>query len=138
MILHTDTKQSEKALSSLLFISLPSATAKAMGSLITDPSVLLPIETAGAAIRGSLDSRAVTPEALVAGMLRLLAWNPGHKHAAYYRSIILAVRPDLLSELLQAGVAKAGEREWGHRRGDFPRPGWPVSRCPPSLFLTSP
>lgn len=112
MVISTDPAQSEAALSRLVFIRLPEALKKSLADIIPDDSILLPLETAGASIRNGIDSRSITPESLVAGMLRVLAWNPGHKHAAQYRSIVEAVRPGLLSELSEAGVAKAGEREW--------------------------
>ncbi len=45
-------------------------------------------------------------------MLRLLAWRPSHEHAPYYRSFVKAVKPGIMTELSQAGIAKAQTREW--------------------------
>ncbi|MDP2815140.1 MAG: tetratricopeptide repeat protein [Rectinemataceae bacterium] len=112
MIVHSDPAQSEAVLSHLVFISLPEFLKKNLGDIVPDDDILLPLETAGSTMRNGIDSRSITPESLVAGMLRVLAWNPEHKHASQYRAIVDAVRPDLLSELSEAGVAKAGEREW--------------------------
>ncbi len=105
------------ALRRLVFIELPPALAREIGSFKPDPSIPLPVETAGPASdeEGTVsrfDPRTLTAEALVAGMLRLLAWRPRHEHADYYRSFILAVKPDILAELSQAGIAKARNRDW--------------------------
>jgi tetratricopeptide (TPR) repeat protein len=112
MVVRTDPVQREAALSRLVFLHLPESLKKSLSAIIPDTTLLLPLETAGASIRNGVDSRSISPESLVAGMLRVLAWNPEHGHAPEYRAIVEAVRPDLLSELSEAGVAKAGEREW--------------------------
>jgi tetratricopeptide (TPR) repeat protein len=100
----------EAALKRLVFIELPAALARPLGSFTPDPSIQLPVETAAGADR--FDPHSITPEALVAGMLRLLAWRPTHEHAAYYRAFIVAVKPDILAELSEAGIAKARNKDW--------------------------
>jgi tetratricopeptide (TPR) repeat protein len=100
----------EAALKRLAFIELPQALAKPLGTFAPDPAIPLPVETAAAAER--FDARSITPEAIVAGMLRLLAWRPGHDHADYYRSFIKAVKPGILAELSEAGIAKARNKDW--------------------------
>ncbi|HET7839308.1 MAG TPA: tetratricopeptide repeat protein [Rectinemataceae bacterium] len=105
------------ALRRLVFIELPPALARDIGSFRPDPAIPLPVETAGAATDeegtgGRFDPRTLTGEALVAGMLRLLAWRPSHQHADYYRSFVLAVKPEILAELSQAGIAKARNKDW--------------------------
>jgi tetratricopeptide (TPR) repeat protein len=100
----------EAALRRLVFIELPAALARPLGSFTPDPSVPLPVETAAGADR--FDPSAITPEALVAGMLRLLAWRPTHEKAEYYRSFIKAVKPGILAELSEAGIAKARNKDW--------------------------
>jgi tetratricopeptide (TPR) repeat protein len=98
------------ALRRLVFIILPEGLARDIGSFRPDPSIPLPLETGGDDERFGVG--AITAEALVAGMLRLLAWRPAHEHADYYRAFVKAVKPDLLAELSAAGIAKAGSREW--------------------------
>jgi tetratricopeptide (TPR) repeat protein len=103
-------EEGEAALRRLVFIELPSELARGIGSFTPDPSVPLPVETGGEGER--FDPRKLSAEALVAGMLRLLAWRPTHEHAAYYREFVKAVRPQVMTELSQAGIAKAQERDW--------------------------
>jgi len=106
------------ALKRLVFIELPQPLARSLGSFTPDPAIPLPVETTPLASGGSavspdrFDPRALTPEALVAGMLRLLAWQPDHEHADYYRSFVKAVKPDILAELSEAGIAKARNKDW--------------------------
>jgi tetratricopeptide (TPR) repeat protein len=106
------------ALKRLIFIELPSALARPLGSFTPDPAIPLPVETSPAASGAALssperyDPRALTPEALVAGMLRLLAWRPEHEHADYYRAFVKAVKPDIMVELSEAGIAKARNKDW--------------------------
>ncbi|MDA8426957.1 MAG: tetratricopeptide repeat protein [Treponema sp.] len=100
----------DAALRRLVFIELPNALTRDIGSFTPDPSIPLPVEIGGESER--FDPRRLTAEAVVAGMLRLLAWNPAHEHADYYRGFVKAVKPDILVELSQAGIAKAQARDW--------------------------
>lgn len=102
--------EGETVLRRLVFIELPSSLARSIGSFTPDPAIPLPVETGGGG--GSFDPRSLTAEAMVAGMLRLLAWKPEHEHAAYYREFVKAVRPDIMTELSQAGIAKAQSQDW--------------------------
>ena len=99
-----------EALENIVFIGLPSAFNKEIGQFRPDPAIALPIETGGAG--AAFDPRSLTGEALVAGMLRILAWDPGHEHAAYYRAFVRAVKPELLAVLSEAGVLKARSHAW--------------------------
>jgi len=102
----------EAALRRLVFIELPPAFAMDLGGFKTDPSIPLPVETGPGAPEGAFDPAALSAEAIVAGMLRLLAWRPDHEQAAYYRAFVLAVRPGIMVELSQAGISKAQAKEW--------------------------
>jgi len=105
----------EAALRRLVFIELPAAFARPIGSFKPDPAVPLPLET-GPAAPGeeseAFDPRSITAEAIVAGMIRLLAWRPDHEKAEYYRAFVKAVRPTILAELSEAGIAKARNKDW--------------------------
>jgi tetratricopeptide (TPR) repeat protein len=114
----SSNNKGEAALRRLVFIELPPALAKSLGSFTPDPAIPLPVETAGVASGKAVvsperfDPHSLTPEALVAGMLRLLAWRPDHEHAGYYRAFVKAVKPDILAELSEAGIAKARNKDW--------------------------
>jgi len=94
----------------LVFIELPAVLIRDIGNFRPDPAIPVPVETGGDPER--FDPRSITWEAIVAGMLRLLAWAPGHEHADYYRSFIVAVKPGILVELSEAGIVKAKNKDW--------------------------
>jgi tetratricopeptide (TPR) repeat protein len=108
----------EAALRRLVFIELPASFAKSLGPFTPDPAIPLPVETTPVASGAKVlsperfDPYSLTPEALVAGMLRLLAWRPDHEHAGYYRAFVKAVKPDILAELSEAGIVKARNKDW--------------------------
>ena len=99
-----------EALENLVYIALPEAFDREIGAFKPDPSIPLPVETAGAG--ANFDPRELSGEAIVAGMLRLLAWDPDNAHAAYYRDFVRAVKPELLAVLSEAGVLKARSHAW--------------------------
>ncbi len=103
--------ESSAGIANILFIEMPAALAKDFGGFSPDPAIRIPVETAGSGER--FDPATITWEAIVAGMLRILAWQPDHEHAAYYRSFVKAVRPAIFGELSEAGVAKAWSKDWG-------------------------
>ncbi len=108
------TSPGDAALNRLVFIELPAALARPMGGFAPDPAIPLPVET-GPVSSGEgerFDPKELTAEAIVAGMIRLLAWKPEHEKAEYYRSFVKAVRPGILTELSEAGIAKARSKEW--------------------------
>jgi len=108
--MHIVDPRGAEALENLVYIALPEAFDKVMGAFKPDPSIPLPVETAGAG--AGFDPRELSGEAIVAGMLRLLAWDPENEHAAYYRDFVRAVKPELLAVLSEAGVLKARSRAW--------------------------
>jgi len=89
--------------SNIGFIELPAGMARTIGSFTVDPAVPLPVELGGDAS----EVANLSWEMLVAGMLRLLAYDPANAHANYYRGFVLAVKPEIFSELSETGILKA-------------------------------
>ncbi|MBU0929356.1 MAG: tetratricopeptide repeat protein [Spirochaetes bacterium] len=87
----------------IVFIEIPSGMAKDIGAFSVDPSIPIPVELGpdAAGLSG------LSWEMLVAGMLRLLAYDPGNAHASYYRGFVLAVKPEIFVELSETGILKA-------------------------------
>ncbi len=83
------------------FIAIPPSLARSIGSFTVDPAVPIPVEL------GQSDPADLSWEMIVAGMLRLLAYDPGNSNAAYYRGFVLAVKPGIFSELSETGILKA-------------------------------
>jgi tetratricopeptide (TPR) repeat protein len=100
----------QKILDSLIFISLPESMHKEIGSFALDPTIMLPVETG--AVGDDLDLGSLSWEMIISGMLKILAWDRTNEHAEYYRSFVLAVKPDIIDELTRSGIVKAGNRDW--------------------------
>ncbi|PKL05701.1 MAG: hypothetical protein CVV53_08115, partial [Spirochaetae bacterium HGW-Spirochaetae-9] len=103
-------ERAETALSSVVFVQLPNETLKALGISGLKGAATIPVQTPGPIAR--FDASMVNAESIVAGMLRVLAWQPDNKFADTYRTIVRSLRPGLLAELSDAGIAKAQEKEW--------------------------
>lgn len=100
----------EKALSTIVFVQLSQEAFDSFGPMGLKPGVPLPVQTPGPIAR--FDASLISAESIIAGILRVLAWQPENKNAGYYREFVKKVRPGLLAELSDAGVAKAQAREW--------------------------
>lgn len=100
--------KAKAALDTIVYISLPESGLKRFGSLLPAGGIPLPVQT----VNGALDAAGISAESIVAGILRVLAWDPMNANALHYRKFVKAVRPGLLEELSAAGVQKAQAREW--------------------------
>jgi len=87
----------------IVFIEIPASMARTIGSFSVDPAIPVPVELGPAAT----DLSGLSWEMIVAGMLRLLAYDPGNAHASYYRAFVLAAKPGLFAELSETGILKA-------------------------------
>ncbi len=90
----------------ILYISLPETFSRSIGGFEIDPSILLPVE-----IPRGMESEwtlaDITWEMFVSAMMKILAWNPDHEHAPYFRGFILALKPDIVSVMTATAIEKA-------------------------------
>jgi tetratricopeptide (TPR) repeat protein len=91
----------------IVFIEIPAAMARPIGSFMVDPAVPIPVELG----QETADLSGLSWEMIVAGMLRLLAYDPGNGNAQYYRDFVLAVKPGIFAELSETGILKARNGE---------------------------
>ena len=98
-------------LANIVYISIAQTTQRQIGDFSLDPGILLPVELPEGAT--SITAGGISWEAIVAGALKVLAWDPTHAHLAYYRTFVLAVKPDIRDEFTHLGILKArnGESE---------------------------
>lgn len=87
----------------IIFIEIPQEMARPIGSFEVDPSIPIPVELG----QNTKDLSGLSWEMIVAGMLRLLAYDPDNQNAPYFRRFVLAVKPDIFAELSEAGILKA-------------------------------
>lgn len=103
-------ERAERALSSILFVQFPPDSLKKIGIGELEQGVPLPVQMPGPITR--FDASLVTVESIVAGILRILAWQPKNRNIALYRDLARSLRPELLAELSDAGITKAQARDW--------------------------
>ncbi|HSV55840.1 MAG TPA: hypothetical protein VLH39_01865, partial [Magnetospirillaceae bacterium] len=101
----SDDERAAARLRNIVFIRLPEGYSRTVGGFALDPSVPLPVETGGDPER--FRPGELVLEAILAGMLRVLAYRPDHPDAEYYRRFVTAVRPEIHAELSEAGVLKS-------------------------------
>jgi tetratricopeptide (TPR) repeat protein len=87
-----------------------SARSAQLGDFELDPQILLPVEFRSD--RDHWEPEEISWEAIVSAMLKILAYQPGHEHAEYYRRFVLAVKPAIKDELTQAGIIKARNHDF--------------------------
>jgi Flp pilus assembly protein TadD len=96
-------------LANIRYISIRELKPRMIGDFLLDPEILLPVEVAGSGADWSPE--AISWEAIVSAMLKLLAWRPEGAQSDYYRRFVLAVKPDLKEEFTQAGITKSRSGE---------------------------
>ncbi|HKM06854.1 MAG TPA: tetratricopeptide repeat protein [Sphaerochaeta sp.] len=96
--------QSKNTLQDLVFIRLPSSMERDLGEFHIDPSIEIPVQLPAG--KDNLESTEISIELLVAGMLKIIAFDPDHKNFPYYRDFVLAVQADAPEELNLAAIAQ--------------------------------
>jgi Flp pilus assembly protein TadD len=96
-------------LARIAYLAIDRLQARKLGDFRLDPAVPLPIELPA-------EDRPPGPEdiswpAIIAAMLKILAYRPEAEEADYYRRFILAAQPDIKEEFTRAGVLKAEQGE---------------------------
>ncbi|MCK5736223.1 MAG: tetratricopeptide repeat protein [Spirochaetaceae bacterium] len=99
------------SIDNLLWINLPEDTDTDMGTFTLNTEIPLPVEPDE---NGEVDITEVTWEKVIAASLLVLANNPSHEHAGYYRRFLLALRPGLPAELTEASRERINEADWVH------------------------
>ncbi len=92
-------------LSNVAYVSIAGTHQRKIGSFTLDPEILLPVDMPPGADRLKADE--LSWEAIVAGALKVLAWDQGNPHTDYYRRFVLAVKPDIRQEFTHLGIMKA-------------------------------
>jgi tetratricopeptide (TPR) repeat protein len=97
-------------LENIIYISVPEDLDRTIGDFHIDPEIMLPVESSTGTDR--YDIHDLAWEQILAAMLKILAYDPGHDDAEYYREFVLSVRPDIIDELTQTAILKARNKEF--------------------------
>ncbi len=96
-------------LKNIVYISLPE-NLKSYKMLPIDPSILLPVEIDPDSGLSNITN--LSWEMIIAAMLKILAHQPEHENADYFRSLILTLRPEITTEMTNAAIIKAKEKSF--------------------------
>jgi Flp pilus assembly protein TadD len=98
-------------LANIGYISIAQTKTRQIGDFTLDPAILLPVDLPEGA--DAIKAGEISWEAIVAGTLKVLAWDPANANLPYYRRFVLAVKPDIRQEFTHLGIMKArnGESE---------------------------
>lgn len=98
------TGESSK-LSRIRFLVLPKSAGPLLGGFDLDPSAPIPVELPLGA--DEVDLGSLTIEMILAGMLKVIAHDPGSPHSGAYRAFVLRARPGIEAELMTVGIQAA-------------------------------
>ncbi len=100
-------------LESLVFISLPEDFILENKNFALDPSVLLPVQKSQSdEAETSFDIQTLSWEQILAGILTVLAYDDKNQNKQYYRSILLAAKPNIKQELTDAAILKVKNEDY--------------------------
>ncbi len=92
-------------LSNVAFVSIAGTKQRQIGEFALNPEIKLPVEIPAGG--HSINTEELSWEAIVAGTLKVLAWDPENPNTGYYRRFVLAVKPEIRQELTHLGIMKA-------------------------------
>lgn len=92
-------------LANVAFVSIAGTKQRQIGSFELDPAIKLPVEMPSGT--QSITTEELSWEAIVAGTLKVLAWDQSNPNTAYYRRFVLAVKPEIREEFTHLGITKA-------------------------------
>lgn len=100
-------------LDTVYFVQLPEDFVPPAKAMHIDPTIPIPVQRKDGDAPGSFDMKELTVEQVLAGILTVLAYDPGNANAGYYRSFLKEARPDLRRELTEAAILKAKNGDFG-------------------------
>lgn len=97
-------------MNNIIFIKIPEKFASDINGFKIDPDIPLPLEKTTDMENGSLED--LSWEQIIAAMLKIIAFHRDFLHLNYYRNFIFAIKPELLEQLIDAGVEKARNKNF--------------------------
>lgn len=94
----------------IVYISLPPNTERVINDFIVNDQHLIPVELPPG--MEELDIQELSWEMIVSAMLKILAYQPDHHDVPYYREFILAVQPNIISDLTGTAIVKAEAHDY--------------------------
>lgn len=96
-------------LANIVYISVPENLERSIGDFQIDADRMLPVEATTGGDRWDIHDLAW--EQIIAGMLKIIAYDPEHDDLDYYREFVLAVNPEIIGELTETAIVKSHNGE---------------------------
>lgn len=107
---HAEEPAAQNQLNGIVFISVPSGVKLEADGFSLDPVKKIPVLLPEG--QTTISSEGVEIQDIIAGMLKILAWQPGHPDALYFRDFLLALQPSMAQELNMAAIAKSKKKDF--------------------------
>lgn len=95
----------QKELKDIRFITLPDE--RKIGDVTIRADIPIPVQFPEGSVTDDIDFNSI-----VAGLIRIVAWNPDNKDIEYYKKLLLELQPDVVKELNLAAIAKSKKKEF--------------------------
>ena len=97
-------------LNGIVYITLPESFKKQIDGFKLDPAIPIPVQLEEG--KTSVDIEDITIERIVAGMIKIVAWDTKNSHFDYYREFIQAAQSDAVNQLNVAAIAKEKAQDY--------------------------
>ena len=94
-----------KELKDIRFITLPEE--RKIGEVSMSGAVPLPIQFPEGSVTEDIDFNSI-----VAGLIKVVAWDPENNNIDYYKQLLLELQPDVVKELNLAAIAQSNKRDY--------------------------
>jgi len=94
----------------IVYVSIPENSEQNIDGFKIDTSILLPVEIPIDETNWQMQD--LSWEMIIAGMLKIFAWDYNHKDINYFRNFIDAVKPGINEEMTQTGIIKANNKDF--------------------------
>ena len=100
----------EESLRSLRYIKVPKGMRIESPGFRLDPDIMLPVQLKTGEIK--LKAEDISLEAIVSGMLTVIAYDENNINAEYYKDFVMTVDPTLPENLNKAAIAKEEQKDY--------------------------
>ncbi|AGT27678.1 tetratricopeptide repeat protein [Borrelia miyamotoi] len=93
----------------IVYISLPVDFKSQINDFLFDPKILLPVEVSNVQ---NFSQYELDFEAVMSAILKISAYDQGNVNFPYYKKLLLALKPNIVNELIHVGLAKIDEGDY--------------------------
>lgn len=99
-------------LESVYFINFDENVKLSDKAFKIDPAIPLPVQKKETEDAGNFNMKELSEEQILAGILKVMAYDSANKNILYYRSLLKNARPNLKKELTEAAILKTKNEDF--------------------------